>query len=111
MTEQTSAAKRTLWIIWGSMFFSFIIYGAVSLVLKDTPVEGQNDPMMFTILFFVMAFIMAVMGMLARPFYLKQLKDKSDPDKVMRVYTTGSIVSWAMINGVGVDGLVLFVLT
>lgn len=110
MTQQP-ATKQTIWILWGAMFFSLFIYAGVSFFLKDTPVEGQNDPMMLTIIFSVMAFSMAVMGVLARPFYLKRLGTNKDRNTVMQTYTTGSIISWALINSVGVDGLVLYVLT
>jgi F0F1-type ATP synthase membrane subunit c/vacuolar-type H+-ATPase subunit K len=98
MSSETSQAHmQTLWIIFGALCMSQLIYGVVGVVVVEPPEEPDVD-MVLPIAFSLVAISTSVFTF----FVGKIIKGN---------YLTSCIIKWALTESVAIYGFVLYFLT
>ena len=108
--DENQVKGMTLWIIWGGMFGSLVIYG---LVLSIVSPESAKDPS--TIRIMAMSMGGMSLAMIGGMFFLRKtmffgpLEDGAFDDRqgVRQKYFTVSIITWALSEAIAIYGLVL----
>lgn len=102
-----------LWLIWGAMLFSIVIYSVVLTMVTGNPDAIAPDPDIAVQLSYILAglgFGLVAMTFIARQVMLhKPLADgKFDSlTKLRGAYLTVSIISWALAEAIALFGFVL----
>jgi len=107
--------KLTLWILWGSMLMSLVVYGVMPILLTE-PLEGFGAETATTL---APILVMLGLGLAVASFVLRKLLldrplaagtlDPDTPEGAQRIQT-GFIVAWVLSEAVGIFGLVLWFL-
>jgi hypothetical protein len=125
-TEKRGLEKGmiVLWLIWGAIFVSLLIYILVANMLveeiKQASMEDFDLPLMRNILIAVGVLEIFIIQLLRR--YMLP-KDNTSPSrklqssstdsglvKIMAVYTKATVITLALAESIGIFGLVLFFL-
>ena len=107
-------SPKLLWIVWGAMLFSLVIYGVVLRFIEPT---GEMDPsqlqMMLMAFSVVSATEIGVIFFLRNLLFFGRIEDGEfdDRDEVAQGYFTTSVITWALCEAIGIYGLVLSMLT
>ena len=96
-SEQSQANMQTIWIIYGALCMSMIVYGVVGFVVV-TPPENPNTDMVMPL---ALAMISLTTGV--GSFFVDKF--------VQGNYQTRSIIKWALTESIAIYGFVLYFLT
>jgi len=96
-TEQSQANMQTIWIIYGALCMSMIVYGVVGYVVVAPP-ENPNTDMVMPL---ALAMISLTTG--AGSFFVDKF--------VQGNYQTRNIIKWALTESIAIYGFVLYFLT
>ena len=96
-SEQSQAHMQTIWIIYGALCMSMIVYGVVGYVVV-TPPENPNTDMVMPL---ALAMISLTTGV--GSFFVDKF--------VQGNYQTRNIIKWALTESIAIYGFVLYFLT
>ncbi len=96
-SEKTQANMQTIWIIYGALCMSMIVYGVVGFVVV-TPPENPNTDMVMPL-----ALAMISLTTSVGTFFVDKF--------IQGDYQTRCIIKWALTESIAIYGFVLYFLT
>ena len=96
-SEQSQANMQTIWIIYGALCMSMIVYGVVGYVIVAPPEDPNSDLVM------PLALAMISLTTGVGSFFVDKF--------VQGNYQTRSIIKWALTESIAIYGFVLYFLT
>ncbi len=117
--KQLQAAMMTIWIIWGAMIASLLLYVVVALLLGDHLLSRETfDPGLLTTLTRIFMAISAALLLVA--FFLRRSLLNRQPEMIAEPvqapplptgqYMTNLLICLALCEAIGIFGFVLYML-
>lgn len=119
MNQSTPPAQvNTLFIVWGALLFSILVYGGVLafLISSADPEMASDDPELLqtlTLAFGLTALVTAGIAIYFRKDFTKKLEQGQfvESDNILELYFTPCIISWALSEAIAIYGFVLGLLS
>jgi hypothetical protein len=106
--------KLTLWILWGAMLMSLVVYGVMPLLLVGTEFPGDETAATLAPILVVLGLGLAVASFVLRRLLLDRplaagTLDPETPEGAQQIQVA-FVVAWVLSEAVGIFGFVLWFL-
>ena len=119
MEDEREHHGTILWLVWGTMLFSMVIYTLVPSMIPPPPdhqpmeIARGNPPKIALVLGIASLVLVPMLFSLRSRMFFEPLGEEYQPgtDEAHDAYFTMSLTSWALCEAVGVFGFAVYLLT